>query len=560
MFRLFILLLVFSAELWVAQRTDNAAYHQIRNKYAQLQVNDTTALPYVDLLITLAKKEKNYSELTYAYQDALNFEPSEYRKMLYADSTITSAQHSCNNDLIASAYLGRGIVSYFNFKDYQPALDDYMKALSYARYSSSPYVKYKILYHLGVVKSYLGSYDEAIGYFDTCSAFFQQELVKNPSPNILYNMRKGYYNSLHQLVNCYQQMGDNDTADHLIDIGEREIPKNLDFIQLRSYFFKSKGISEFRKGNYEQSIADLNLALPELMRVNDFAWVSVIYFYLGKNKLAQHQQQESFSFFRKVDSIYQKHHFLFSELTENYQILMENARKKSNIDEMLSFANTLHEIEKINMEDRHHLSTRFEVERINIEYASIAQRNRNILAGVVVVSMLLLVFTVNTYLEKKPEKTYGMVLAGVGIDIEELEPDISLPKWTLSAEIRNRIRKNLQKFEDEKEFLEPNLTLKKIAIRVGTNANYLSAYINTEKGMHFNRYLSELRISYIAELLAEDPIAAHQKTEVLAKLCGIASRSNFLKLFSEIYGMPLQEYQHQCREKFATKNGDNDRS
>lgn len=554
MFRLFILLLVFSAELWVAQRTDNVAYHQIRKKYDHLQVNDTTALPYVDLLITLAKKEKNYSELTYAYQDALNFEPSEYRKMLYADSTITSAQYSCNNDLIASAYLGRGIVYYFNFKDYQSALDDYMKALSYARYSSSPYVKYKILYHLGVVKSYLGSYDEAIGYFDTCSAFFQQELVKNPSPNILYNMRKGYYNSLHQLVNCYQQMGDEDSANRLIDIGEREIPKDLDFIQLRSYFFKSKGISEFRKGNYEQSIADLNLALPELMRVNDFAWVSVIYFYLGKNKLALHQQQESFSFFRKVDSIYQKHYFFFPELAENYQILLENARKKSNIDEMLSFANTLHEIEKINMEDRHHLSTRFEMERINIEYASIAQRNRNILVGFVVVSMLLLVFTVNTYLENKPEKTYGMVLSGVGID--ELEPDVSEPKWTLSAEIRNRIRKNLQRFEDEKEFLEPKLTLKKIAIRVGTNANYLSAYINTEKGMHFNRYLSELRIKYIAELLAEDPITAHQKTEVLAKLCGIASRSNFLKLFLEIYGMPLQEYQHQCREKFAA----NDRS
>jgi AraC-like DNA-binding protein len=557
MFRLFILLLVFSAELWVAQRTDNVAYHQIRNKYAHLQVNDTTALPYVDLLITLAKKEKNYSELTYAYQDAVNFEPSEYQKMLYADSTITSAQHSCNNDLIASAYLGRGIVSYFNFKHYQPALDDYIKALSYARYSDSPYVKYEILYHLGVLKSYMGSYDEAVSNFETCSTFFRQEILKKPSTDTLYNMSKGYYGSLHQLINCYQQMGDNDTADHLIDIGEREIPKNLDFIQLRSYFFKSKGISEFRKGNYEQSIADLNLALPELIRVNDFAWVSVIYFYLGKNKLALHQQQESFSFFRKVDSIYQKHYFFFPELTENYQILLENARRKSNIDEILSFANTLHEIEKINMEDRHHLSTRFEVERINIEYASIAQRNRNILVGVVVVSMLLLVFTVNTYLENKPEKKYAMVLAaGVGVDIKELEPDVSLPKWTLNAEIRNRIRKNLQKFEDEREFLEPNLTLKKIAIRVGTNANYLSAYINTEKGMHFNRYLSGLRIKYIAELLAEDPTTTHQKTEVLAKLCGIASRSNFLKLFSEIYGMSLQEYQHQCKEKLAA----NDRS
>ncbi|OPC67335.1 helix-turn-helix domain-containing protein [Elizabethkingia miricola] len=554
MFRLFILLLVSTAELWVAQSTDNVAYHQIRKKYDHQKVNDTTALSYIDLLIALAKKEKNYSELTYAYQDALNFEPSEYRKKLYADSAITSAQHSCNNDLIASAYLGRGIVSYFNFKDYQPALDDYIKALSYARRSTSPYVKYNILYHLGVMKSYLGYYDEAVSQFETCSAFFRQEILKNNSPDILYNMRKGYYSSLHQLIYCYQQMGDDDSADRLIEIGKREIPQNLDFVQLRSYFLKSKGISEFRKGNYEQSIADLNRALPELVRVNDFAWVSVIYFYLGKNKLAQHQQQESFSFFRKVDSTYQKHLFFFPELKENYKILLKNAPKKSNIDETLSFSNTLHEIEKINIEDRHHLFTQFEVERINIEYASVTKRYKDIFAALMTVSMFLLMLTIKAYLEKKPEKTYNVVLAGVGVDIEELETDVSPPKWTLSAEIRNRIRKNLQKFEDEKEFLKPNLSLKKIAIRVGTNPNYLSAYINTEKGMHFNRYLSELRIKYIAELLAEDPITAHQKTEVLAKLCGIASRSNFLKLFSEIYGMSLQEYQHQCREKFAAND------
>lgn len=554
MFRLFILLFVSTAELWVAQSTDNVAYYQIRKKYDHQKVNDTTALSYIDLLIALAKKEKNYSELTYAYQDALNFEPSRYRKKLYADSAITSAQHSCNNDLIASAYLGRGIVSYFNFKDYQPALDDYIKALSYARRSTSPYVKYNILYHLGVMKSYLGYYDEAVSQFETCSAFFRQEILKNNSPDILYNMRKGYYSSLHQLIYCYQQMGDDDSADRLIEIGKREIPQNLDFVQLSSYFLKSKGISEFRKGNYEQSIADLNRALPELIEVNDFAWVSVIYFYLGKNKLAQHQQQESFNFFRKVDSIYQKHHFFFPELTENYKILLRNARKKTNIDETLSFANTLQEIEKINIEDRHHLFTQFEVERINIEYASITKRYKDIFAALMTVSMFLLMLTIKAYLEKKPEKTYDVVLAGAGVDIEELEPDVSPPKWTLSAETRNRIRKNLQKFEDEKEFLKPNLSLKKIAIRVGANPNYLSTYINTEKGMHFNRYLSELRIKYISELLAEDPITAHQKTEVLAKLCGIASRSNFLKLFSEINGMSLQEYQHQCREKFAAND------
>ncbi len=124
------------------------------------------------------------------------------------------------------------------------------------------------------MKSYLGYYNEAVSQFEACSAFFRQEILKNNPPDILYNMRKGYYNTLHQLIYCYQQIGDDDSADRLIEIGKREIPKDLDFVQLRSCFFKSEGISKFRKGNYEQSIADLNRALPELVRVNDFAGVS----------------------------------------------------------------------------------------------------------------------------------------------------------------------------------------------------------------------------------------------------------------------------------------------
>lgn len=550
--RLFILLLLFTAEPFVAQRTDHAAYGEIRKQYSSKQINDTAAIPYIRLLISLAKKEKNYVELTHAYHDALNFQPSPALKLQYADSAITAAHRSCRNDLIASAYMGRGIVNYFNFKNYRKALDSYIAAEPYVKESGDPYMWHKFLYHLGVVKSYVDDYDQAICHFTECTNFFQQELLKKPVSNALHNMRKGYFNSLHQLINCYQQIGDDETADCLTALGESELPDESEFRQVRSYFAKTRGISEYRKANYEAGNAQLISALPELIKVNDFAWVSVIYFYLGKTALAQRRQQEAFVYFKKVDSVYRQHRFIFPELQENYRILVAEAHKNLKMEELVTYEDLLRECVLLNNDDRHHLYARFEMARADVERRGIARRY-DTFTGVLTASLCILLIVLSAYLE-----TYG-VKARVPEPVEGWGSTRDLKagsaaghqKPVLSPEIRERIRTNLQKFEDEKRFLKPDLKLAKVAQEVGVNANYLSLYLNTEKGMRFDRYLSEQRIFYMAAQLAEDPKMLEKGVGELAAFCGMKSSSNFRHLFYAVYGMPLWEYRKQCREKLG---------
>ncbi|MGE4513382.1 MAG: helix-turn-helix domain-containing protein [Chryseobacterium sp.] len=72
---------------------------------------------------------------------------------------------------------------------------------------------------------------------------------------------------------------------------------------------------------------------------------------------------------------------------------------------------------------------------------------------------------------------------------------------------------------------------------MGTNSNYLSQVINEYKGGNFNKYLSQLRINYITNLLFEDRKYLKYNIETLAKECGIASRQNFSDLFYEINGI-----------------------
>ncbi|MCW4452446.1 hypothetical protein OK344_09515 [Kaistella sp. BT6-1-3] len=246
--RLLILVLLFFAELLAAQKGSQAPYERIIRTYAHIQINDSAALPQIRVLIALAKKENNAAQLTKAYHDALHYTPSEDLKLRYADSAITAAHLSCKNDLISTAYLGKGIVYYFNYKRYRPALQEYLKAMSYAEKTDDLYLIHKTGYHLGVVKSYLGDHADAIRHFEFGAAYFMREMEKKSHPNLLHNMRKGYYNSIRQMVFCHQRLNNDAKADSLISIGERGVPDHRDFKLVRSYFHQFRGISEFGKG------------------------------------------------------------------------------------------------------------------------------------------------------------------------------------------------------------------------------------------------------------------------------------------------------------------------
>ena len=188
------------------QNSENSSFESLRLAYDKYEKNDNKALPFVQKLISKAKKENNLSELVHGYQDALYFEKNKYLKLKYADSTIFAAIKSKDNNLITSAYLGKGIIYYSNFRKYTPALNEYLKAFTYVKNSENKYLHYKVVYHLGVVKSYLGYYDEALIHFKDCIHFFEAQLKSDLHPNEVFNYKKGYLNSIHQANVIYRSL------------------------------------------------------------------------------------------------------------------------------------------------------------------------------------------------------------------------------------------------------------------------------------------------------------------------------------------------------------------
>lgn len=555
----FLLFLLIFFNFLYSQQRKAKSFEDIRKEYEQYEENDINAFQYVDQYISKAKKEKNYSKLVQGYKDGVFYSSSNENKLAYADSTIGAANLSEDNELISMAYLGKGIVYYFNYKRYQLALNEYLQAYQYSKTIKDEYLKHKIIYHLGVVKSYLGYYEDALIHFKECADYFSSEIrEKKLHPNMVFNNKKGYFNSLHQMVECYLDLNDYRKSDSLIDIGLKNTVGIKDFSQEESYFLKCKGISCYYKKEYKNAIRFLNQSLPRMLKNNNFAWASVNYFYIGKSYQGLENEEMAIGNFKKVDSIFQKYHFIHPEIRKNYEALVSYYKKQRDVGQELYYTKQLLKADSIIAQDFSYLSSKIHKEYdTGVLYDEKKKLERqtlwstNIIYGLIALMIVLMILLIIKYSrERNIHRKY--ILLEEKIRKNQMdnrgainEGEFQFPKERKSKidddKVQNILEK-LEQFEEKKQFNQKGLTLTKLALKLGTNANYLSQVINEYKGSNFNKYLGELRINYITQQIYNNKTYLNYTIESYAEECGIASRQNFSDLFYEINGVRPKDF------------------
>jgi len=96
------------------------------------------------------------------------------------------------------------------------------------------------------------------------------------------------------------------------------------------------------------------------------------------------------------------------------------------------------------------------------------------------------------------------------------------------------LEKRIEKWVEEKKYIEQGITIDVLARELRTNRNYLSHYINTLKNKSFRSWINELRIEEAKRLIISDP----QKAMLdVAMEAGFVDRSNFFRQFSQQTGM-----------------------
>jgi AraC-like DNA-binding protein len=112
------------------------------------------------------------------------------------------------------------------------------------------------------------------------------------------------------------------------------------------------------------------------------------------------------------------------------------------------------------------------------------------------------------------------------------------------AETACFIEKLREAMDVQRIYLNPVLTLREVAVAVGTNRSYLSEYLNRELKTNFYDYINKYRILEAEKLLLQNPAA---KMEEVAELCGFNSRSTFLRSFEKATGTTPAKFRESRR-------------
>lgn len=122
-------------------------------------------------------------------------------------------------------------------------------------------------------------------------------------------------------------------------------------------------------------------------------------------------------------------------------------------------------------------------------------------------------------------------------------PTLSSTESTAVLEHIDRLTVALATYmKDEKAFLQPDISIEKVAAQLGTNRFYISRLVNVEQSMNFRDYINSLRIDYAKSYMKEHPT---ETQEQLALACGFSSASYFNRKFKQITGFSPQDWKNR---------------
>jgi AraC-like DNA-binding protein len=146
--------------------------------------------------------------------------------------------------------------------------------------------------------------------------------------------------------------------------------------------------------------------------------------------------------------------------------------------------------------------------------------------------------------------TYYLAVAGylrsktIELNFTEKEAEkIDERKTLLAEKDLEKLKTKLQDLmQNDKIYLEPNLTLNDLSRKLGVNSSVLSYAINNGFGVNFNDFVNEFRIAEVKEKLKTD---ADSTLLNVAFDCGFNSKATFNRAFKKFTGVSPKEFQSE---------------
>lgn len=457
------------------------------------------------------------------------YKSSKKEALLYADSLVIAALNTKSNTLIGNAYLIKGMV-YYNQKQLQKALDNYIIANEYIVQTKDQYAIHKVKYAIAQTKYYVGLYHEAIALYRECINYFEEE------------NDRAYLNTLHAIGLCYNKIGKYDFCTYYNNLGLKE-GIELQNPEMKPYFNHSEGINQYFKKNYTTAIKSLSEVIPEIQKKKDFANETVAYFYIGKSYWSLKQNSKAIPFFIKVDSAFTNQNYIRPDLIESYELLIDYYKSQKNSKLEIQYMKQLLKVNKLFNQSDKYLSQKilkeYDTKKLLLEKedSSKFENKKNLIIIASLVCTLGIVLFIHLRNKKKYKAKFEELMnkSSKTPKTSNNNSDIDLD---INPELVASVLQNLEKFEKNAKYLEKDMNLTKLAPLLKTNPKYAAKIILKYRGKKIIEYISDLKIDYIIELLQKENKYRLYTNKALGEEAGFGSTQNFTKAFKTRTGMP----------------------
>lgn len=274
-------------------------------------------------------------------------------------------------------------------------------------------------------------------------------------------------------------------------------------------------------------------------------YLGLSYWYTGKEKLA-------IKYLEEIDKHYNKTKKLDPQFRSAYEILIKYYKSTGNTEKQLEYIDKLMVLDK-----SYEKNYKYLYQRIVKEYDTkklVLEKNKieNTLANQRIIFVGLFIFLVSIFLyfglriqkeKQRYKKSFEEIIAqqntlntpkGKALADTAEQPQ----KHDFDYEFYNKIAglnpvfvenilMQLENFETENKFLDPQISQKSLSEELGTNSTYFSKIINTYKGKNFTLYINDLRLEYIIDHLKNDIKYITMDVKELASRAGFSSTVNF---------------------------------
>lgn len=544
----------------------NLTNEQIEKSIDANNNNPTKMWELINFYIKKSKKEQNTEALFYAYRYA-SVNSTYPSNIKYADSALDTGKKSKVKKILLDAYLNRGNIN-MSEEFYQKALDDILVANKLSQESGNEYIFNKTIYYIAQNKIYLGQYEDANKELIICLKFFKDNLQSKTSLGKNYQIY--YIYSLMSLIDSNTKLGQFKENKALLAEAFDYLEKNkLD--QYIPYFISSEGTDAYYAKDYDTAISKLSEAIrlynDQWHHNTEVFYLGLSYWYTGKHKLAVKYLEE-------IDKHYNKTKKLDPQFRSAYEILIKYYKSTGNTEKQLEYINKLMFLDRSYEKNYKYLyqkivkeydTKKLVAEKNRIE--SSLQNQRIIFIGLLIVLLLgFLFFAYRIQKEKQNyKKRFEEIIAQQSTEnLNEKISFVSSPNdhkiQKFDYEFYNKIPglnplfvenilTQLERFESENKFLDPQISQKLLSEDLGTNSTYFSKIINTYKGKNFALYISDLRLDFIIDHLKNDVKYINMDVKELATIAGFSSTENFSDNFRRKFDLKPSVFIKMMKDK-----------